>query len=46
VYFSKLLSGSNRLAVAVDWLRTEAFGRDIAVHQAQMRRHQTARKQP
>ena len=45
VYFSKLLSGSNRLAVAVDWLRTEAYGRDIAVHQAQMRRHQTANKQ-
>jgi hypothetical protein len=46
VYFSKLLSGSNRVAVAVDWARAEVFGRDVAVHQAQMRRHQTTRRDP
>jgi NADH:ubiquinone reductase (non-electrogenic) len=41
VYFSKLLSGSNRLAVATDWLRAELFGRDVTVHQAQMKRQVT-----
>jgi NADH dehydrogenase FAD-containing subunit len=31
VYFSKLLSGSNRAAIAKDWLRTEVMGRDVVL---------------
>ena len=34
VYFSKLLSGSNRTAIVGDWLRTEVFGRDVVQHSA------------
>lgn len=38
VYFSKLLSFNNRLKVANDWMRVEAFGRDVATAQAIMER--------
>jgi len=43
-YFSKLMSPTNRVAVGVDWFRAEMFGRDVTVHQAQMRRRETTAK--
>jgi len=43
-YFSKLMSPTNRVAVGVDWFRAEYFGRDVTVHQAQMKRRETTRE--